>query len=158
MTIEWQHVEVGAQPDPLTIGPVSRTDIVRYQGASGDMNPVHHDEPFATGAGFPAPLGVGMYPAGVMHAWLAAWMGPERVRSAKVRWKAAFFPGDTLTFSGAVAQKAETDGVRRVSVGGLLSLAAATLFRNAAEELKGPGTYSFAKDVILHPEMNKLMS
>lgn len=48
-------------------------------------------------------------------------------------------------------------GVRRVSVGGLLSLAAATLVRNAAEELKGPGTYSFAKDVILHPEMNKLM-
>jgi 2-methylisocitrate lyase-like PEP mutase family enzyme len=49
-------------------------------------------------------------------------------------------------------------GVRRVSVGGLLSLAAATLFRKAAEELRGPGTYSFAKDVILHPEMNKLMS
>ena len=49
-------------------------------------------------------------------------------------------------------------GVRRVSVGGLLSLAAATLYREAAEELKGPGTYSFAKDVILHPEMNKLMS
>jgi 2-methylisocitrate lyase-like PEP mutase family enzyme len=49
-------------------------------------------------------------------------------------------------------------GVRRVSVGGLLSLAAATLVRNAAEELKGPGTYSFAKDVILHPAMNKLMS
>ncbi len=48
-------------------------------------------------------------------------------------------------------------GVRRVSVGGLLSLAAATLVRNAAEELKGPGTYSFARDVILHPEMNKLM-
>jgi 2-methylisocitrate lyase-like PEP mutase family enzyme len=48
-------------------------------------------------------------------------------------------------------------GVRRVSIGGLLSLAMATLVRNAAEELKGPGTYSFAKDVILHPEMNKLM-
>ena len=48
-------------------------------------------------------------------------------------------------------------GVRRISVGGLITLAAATLFRNAAEELRGPGTYSFAKDVILHPEMNKLM-
>ena len=48
-------------------------------------------------------------------------------------------------------------GVARVSVGGLLSLAAATLVRRAAEELKGPGTYSFAADVIAHPEMNKLV-
>lgn len=49
-------------------------------------------------------------------------------------------------------------GVARVSVGGLLSLAAATLFRNAAEELKTTGTYSFGKGVMLHPEMNKLLS
>lgn len=48
-------------------------------------------------------------------------------------------------------------GVARVSIGGLLSLATATLARNIANELKGPGTYGFAKDVILHPEMNKLM-
>ncbi len=48
-------------------------------------------------------------------------------------------------------------GVARVSVGGLLSLAAATLVRDAALELKGPGTYGFAEDVILHPAMNGLM-
>lgn len=48
-------------------------------------------------------------------------------------------------------------GVARVSIGGLLSLAIATLVRNAAHELKTSGTYSFAKDVILHPQMNKLM-
>jgi 2-methylisocitrate lyase-like PEP mutase family enzyme len=48
-------------------------------------------------------------------------------------------------------------GVRRVSIGGLLSLAAATLVRRAAHELKGPGTYGFAKDIILHAEMNKLL-
>ena len=95
----------GASPESLTIGPISRTDIVRYQGASGDMNPVHHDEPFATGAGFDAPLGVGMYPAGVMHAWLGAWVGPERVRGCRTRWKAAYFPGDSLTFTARVAER-----------------------------------------------------
>ncbi len=81
-----------------TVGPISRTDIVRYQGASGDMNPVHHDEPFASGAGFDAPLGVGMLPVGMMSAWAAGRVGPERVRSIRVRFKAPFFPGDTLTF------------------------------------------------------------
>jgi len=69
--------------------------------------------------------------------------------------------GPVNTLSGApspTVPELRKIGVRRVSVGGLLSLAAATLFRNAAEELRGPGTYSFAKGVILHPEMNKLMS
>ncbi|MEE2969881.1 MAG: isocitrate lyase/phosphoenolpyruvate mutase family protein [Pseudomonadota bacterium] len=69
--------------------------------------------------------------------------------------------GPVNTLSGApspTVPELRKIGVRRVSVGGLLSLAAATLFRNAAEEIRGPGTYSFAKGVILHPEMNKLMS
>ena len=48
-------------------------------------------------------------------------------------------------------------GVARVSIGGLLSLAFATLARNAAGELADTGTYGFAESVILHPEMNGLM-
>ncbi len=49
-------------------------------------------------------------------------------------------------------------GVARVSIGGLLSLAAATVVRRAAEELRDHGTYGFASDVILHPEMNALLA
>ena len=49
-------------------------------------------------------------------------------------------------------------GVARVSIGGLLSLAFATLARSAAAELTDTGTYGFAEGVILHPEMNALMA
>ena len=49
-------------------------------------------------------------------------------------------------------------GVARVSIGGLLSLAAATLVRLAAEELRDHGTYGFANDLIMHPEMNALLA
>ncbi len=49
-------------------------------------------------------------------------------------------------------------GVARVSIGGLLSLAYATLAREAAAELADGGTYGFARGVILHPEMNPLMA
>ncbi len=67
-------------PAPRTLGPLTRTDFVRYQGASYDMNPVHHDEPFATAAGYPAPLAVGMFPAGVCASWASDHFGPETVR------------------------------------------------------------------------------
>ena len=56
-----EQLEAGALPAARVVGPISRTDIVRYQGASGDFNPVHHDELFARAAGYPAPLGIGMF-------------------------------------------------------------------------------------------------
>ncbi len=92
-------------PDPKTVGPISRTDIVRYQGASGDFNPVHHDEEFARTAGLPAPLGVGMLHAGMMTAWATDHFGPERVRLVGVRWKKPVWPGDTLVISGEVVDE-----------------------------------------------------
>ena len=94
--------------NPLTIGPVTRTDFVRYQGASGDMNPVHHDEEFARAAGFSAPLAVGMFQAGALTAWAADRFGPENVRRVKIRWKEPVWPGDLLTFRGRVIR--EFDG------------------------------------------------
>ncbi len=69
--------------------------------------------------------------------------------------------GPVNTLSGAVSppiSELKRLGVARVSIGGLLSLAFATLARNAAAELGGPGTYGFAEGVILHPEMNALMA
>jgi len=49
-------------------------------------------------------------------------------------------------------------GVARVSIGGLFSLMTYTKVREACHELRDSGTYGWAKDVILHPEMNKLMA
>ena len=116
MLPSWDELQEGAAPEPMVVGPVTRTDFVRYQGASGDMNPVHHDEPFAKGAGFDAPLGVGMFHAGVLSTFAAHWLGPANVRRTKVRWKSPVFPGDTLTFSGAVAKKYEDEDGRKVDV------------------------------------------
>ena len=116
MTPRWEELKEGVGPAPLVLGPLTRTDFVRYQGASGDMNPVHHDEPFARAAGYPAPLGVGMFQAGVLAAWAAGWLGPENVRRTRVRWKEAVFPGDVLTFHAAVARTYEEDGERRVEL------------------------------------------
>jgi acyl dehydratase len=92
---------------PMTFGPVTRTDFVRYQGASGDMNPIHHDEEFARAAGYHAPLAVGMFQAGVLCAWAASHFGPENVRRTKIRWKDQVWPGDVLTCNARVVKEDE---------------------------------------------------
>ena len=61
-------------PPPLVVGPLVRTDFVRYQGASGDMNPLHHDETFARKAGYDAPLAVGMFNAGLLATYATDWL------------------------------------------------------------------------------------
>lgn len=103
-------------PDPLVVGPLTRTDFVRYQGASGDMNPVHHDEAFARDAGFDAPLGIGMFTAGLMNTYAVDWLGAENVRATRVRWKAPVFPGDTLVCSGKVDRVYEQDVRHHVDI------------------------------------------
>lgn len=108
----------GQEPGPLVIGPFTRTDIVRYQGASGDMNPVHHDEVFAKKSGFPAPLGVGMFTAGCMTTWATDWLGPEHVQRTRIRFKKPVFPGVTVSFAGKVIARDESARTVEVEVWG----------------------------------------
>ncbi|WP_445149639.1 MaoC/PaaZ C-terminal domain-containing protein [Baekduia sp. Peel2402] len=86
-----------------TVGPLTRTDIVRYAGAGGDLNPIHHDEPLAQAAGFPTVFGMGMLHAGMLGVRLARWVGPDNLKTYKVRFVGQVWPGDVLTFTGAVA-------------------------------------------------------
>jgi acyl dehydratase len=97
-------------PPPLVVGPLNRTDLVRYQGASGDFNPIHHDEPFARAAGLPAPLALGMLSAGMLATWVTDWLGAAAVRRFRVRFESQVFPGDTLTCDGQVVREYDEDG------------------------------------------------
>jgi acyl dehydratase len=103
-------------PEPLVVGPLTRTDFVRYQGASGDMNPLHHDETFARQAGYEAPLAVGMFNAGLLATYATDWLGAEAVRRFRVRFREQVWPGDTLTCSGVVTGERDGDGERLVDV------------------------------------------
>lgn len=94
-----------AVPQPWTVGPVTRTDFVRYQGASGDMNPIHHDETFARDAGFESPFAVGMFQAGLVGTYATDWLGAENVRSFRIRFLEQVWPGDTLTTTAKVLKE-----------------------------------------------------
>jgi acyl dehydratase len=105
-----------AAPAPLVVGPLTRTDFVRYQGASGDMQPLHHDEPFARSAGYEAPLAVGMLNAGFLATYATDWLGAGNIRTFRVRFAAQVWPGYTVTCSGAIVGEYEVDGTPMVDV------------------------------------------
>ena len=107
---------IGTERMPWTDDPLTVTDFVRYQGASGDMNPIHHDPEFARTAGYPGVFAVGMLQAGVMGTYATNWLGPERLRSFRVQFHHQAWPGDALTYRGVIVDERDTDGERIVEV------------------------------------------
>jgi 3-hydroxybutyryl-CoA dehydratase len=92
-------------PPPLfRVGPLTRTDIVRYAGASGDFNPIHHDETFARDAGLPSVMAHGMLSAGLLASFVTRWFGAGSIRHYKVRFMDRVWPGDVLDARGSVVR------------------------------------------------------
>ena len=110
----WDLNEGEHLAEQFVLGPISQTDIVRYQGASGDFQPIHHDQGFAQAAGYDAPLVIGMYPAGAASIWAAEFFGPETVRETSVRWSGMVWPGDLIT--GTARIDSADDNTRCISM------------------------------------------
>ena len=55
--------------------PVTRADLVRYAGASGDFNPIHWSERFAVGVGLPGVIAHGMFTMALAARAVTAWAG-----------------------------------------------------------------------------------
>lgn len=92
-------------------GPISRTDIVRYQGASGDFNPIHHDIEFAKSAGFDDVFVVGMLVAGYLATFASDLVGVESINKFKIRFQAQTWPGDLIICSAKISlTQSETNG------------------------------------------------
>jgi acyl dehydratase len=77
--------------------PLTRTMFVRYAGASGDFNPMHHDDTIASQVGNPSVFGHGMLSMGLAARVVKDWFGPESIRNLKVRFAKQVWPGDVLT-------------------------------------------------------------
>jgi acyl dehydratase len=89
---------------------LTRTDLVMYAGASGDFNPMHHDEVKAKEAGLPSVFGHGMFSMGLLGRAITDWVGIGNLRTFKVRFTKQTWPGETLVSTITVAGKRKEDG------------------------------------------------
>jgi acyl dehydratase len=100
---------VDDRPRPRTVGPITQTDIVRFAGAGGDFNPLHHDPEFAASAGFERPIAMGQLTAGLLAGWLTDWCGVENLIAYEVRFTAPLTIGDVVELSGVVTNVEELE-------------------------------------------------
>ena len=104
---------------------VTRAELVRYAGASGDFNPIHWNQRFAVGVGLPDVIAHGMLTMGMALRVVTDWCGdPSKVLSYYVRFTKPVSvedndEGSTVTFGGTVTKV--VDGVATVSIEALFS-------------------------------------
>jgi len=98
-------IAIGDAPPPLVCGPLTRTDFVRYAGASHDFNPNHHDEIYARANGNKAVFGMGMLAGGYCARLLTNWLGDGSLRRLRIRFASRFWPDDVLTCTARVTSK-----------------------------------------------------
>ena len=90
----WEDVKEGEALPEVRAEKLTRTDFVRYAGASGDFNPIHHDQTFAEASGNPTVFAMGMLNAGILSRVVTRFAGRPNVRSFKVRFATRVWPGD----------------------------------------------------------------
>ena len=101
---------------PESSHDLTRTDLVMYAGASGDFNPMHHDEIKAQASGLPSVFGHGMLSMGILGKALTDYVGIGNLKNFKVRFTKQTWPGETLTSKVVVCGKRDEGGAKVVDL------------------------------------------
>ena len=117
----FDDVQIGDQLAPASY-PITRLDLVRYAGASGDFNVIHWNQRIATSVGLPDVIAHGMLTMATAARLVTDWAGdPAAVVEYGVRFtKPVVVPDDDrgalLEVSGVVSAKDEQARTVRVDL------------------------------------------
>jgi hypothetical protein len=125
MALKHEDIHIGDLMPPYTSSPITRTDLVRYAGASGDFNPLHHDNTFVKVVGMKRVIAHGMLIMGIAGQAVTAWIDNRNLRKFNVRFAGMTEPADfddlentqdraTITITGKVTDKFEENGEKRI--------------------------------------------
>lgn len=110
-------MRVGEELAPRTYR-VTRADLVRYAGASGDFNPIHWNDRFAKSVGLPGVIAHGMFTMALAGRALVEWIpDPGAIVDFGVRFtRPVPVPDDedgtSLEVTGVVRESPEQGCVR----------------------------------------------
>ena len=100
---------------------LTRDNLVRYAGASGDFNPIHYREDVAVSVGLPGVLAHGMLTMGLAVQPVSNWVGdPARIVDYQVRFtRPVLVDGQTgadVTVTAAVGALEDENKIARIDL------------------------------------------
>ena len=102
---------------PVRQYAVTRADLVRYAGASGDRNPIHWSDRVATSVGLPGVIAHGMYTMALAARAVATWFPGAEVVSLGCKFtNPVVVPAEGGVDVEVAGEAAEDDGLTTVKL------------------------------------------
>lgn len=101
--------KVGDELKVQTLPPITRLQLIKYAGASGDFNPIHTIDAAAEEAGLPGIIAYGMLTLATMGLLFSPYLEDGYVKELKARFSGMVFLGDELSIGGWVIDAVDYD-------------------------------------------------
>ncbi|WP_419887983.1 MaoC/PaaZ C-terminal domain-containing protein [Neobacillus niacini] len=121
------QLQVGESVKEIQLDPVSRIDLIKYAGASGDFNPIHTIDEEAKKAGLPGIIAHGMWTMGNLAKIFTPYFEEGFVQDYSIRFKGMVFLNDVITLKAILKE----------SVDNILRFQVQAVNQNGNEVLKG---------------------
>ncbi|PLR68748.1 MaoC/PaaZ C-terminal domain-containing protein [Metabacillus idriensis] len=124
--------KVGQQLENITLPPVSRLDLIKYAGASGDYNPIHTIDDEAEKAELPGIIAHGMWTMGNLSKLFSPYYDAGYIEDYSIRFKGMVFLEDVITLQADVYEINETKAafhVRAINQDGAEVVKGTAVFR-----------------------------
>ncbi|SMQ76067.1 Acyl dehydratase [Bacillus sp. OV166] len=99
------ELQVGETVKEIQLAPVSRLDLIKYAGASGDFNPIHTIDDEAKKAGLPGIIAHGMWTMGNLAKLFTSYYEEGFVQDYSIRFKGMVFLNDVITLKATLKEK-----------------------------------------------------
>lgn len=125
----YEDVNIGDDFPTLTKEAITRVQLVKYAGASGDFNPLHTVEEVGEKAGTGL-IAHGMLIMGMASQGVTTWIPRKYIKKLSVRFRKMTFPGESIQVKGKIIEKKPNN----VIVGEVVAM-------NTGGEVKVAGTF-----------------
>ncbi|WP_251551852.1 MaoC family dehydratase [Neobacillus muris] len=125
------QLNVGDSLKEIQLKPVSRIDLIKYAGASGDFNPIHTIDDEAAKAGLPGIIAHGMWTMGNLAKLFTEFYQEGFLKDYSIRFKNMVFLNDVITLQAELKEKAEKQ----------LRFSVLAVNQNGKEVIKGEAVY-----------------
>ncbi|MFC7062152.1 MaoC/PaaZ C-terminal domain-containing protein [Halobacillus seohaensis] len=100
-------LQIGESLEDVTLPPVSRLELIKYAGASGDYNPIHTIDEEAEKAGLPGVIAHGMWTMGNLAKLFTPYYEEGFIEDYAIRFKGMVFLNDVITLNASVDDHTE---------------------------------------------------
>nr|WP_256522147.1 MaoC/PaaZ C-terminal domain-containing protein [Halobacillus sp. A5] len=100
-------MKIGECLDEITLSPVTRLDLIKYAGASGDYNPIHTIDEEAEKAGLPGVIAHGMWTMGNLAKLFTPFYEEAFIEDYSIRFKGMVFLNDVITLQAELRDSGE---------------------------------------------------